>query len=1135
MKKKICVRDFSPPPGGGKGRSRLGVALVMTLAAVVLLTVLLLAFFSRAMLNRQISISGTNLVKTDVLAREAFNRVIGEVRQEICDTTHSTTTVFSTVLTNGATINTTIYNPLASTNALPIRDPAMASEANLLRISSKTPPAGSSALASSAVLSSEPSANNRFISDSRWNGIALRTNAVSAATTPCWILMTRTGPKSSVSLTDAGNPGSGDYVIGRYAYAIYDEGSLLDINVAGYPDSASPGAGKGQQKGPASFADLAAAGLTGTTGMTNPWANWRHPFAPNQAAYVTNVLDAATNGFTKVSATNNTFLSRRDAIAFAKANGLTNALPYLGTSLFEKNSPVIPAGTDPSLNPDFTKLISPLTGNPLQRFALSRFKLLEQDPSKLSAQDKASILKYFGLSPLAGASATYRAWQYRASTIGTPAAAIASGRDPDLFELVKGAIANGSLGAFCINNGMFYDSGGAVYSPETNVHQQVARIIANMIDQYDADNYPTTIVLGANPVANTVHGIEHLPYFSEIFIKIYYPSKDLSNNADAEGHMYFELWDPHQGAASTAPPCPGLTGPAVPAVRVMPTAKSRFFLDYLRAYNRTSNSTVDSASHYYAPNEYFLSVDPSNANGMNIGNLSKYCFDPVVNPLSSPLIAYTEDTGDQTRRIGSALTFGLSNTEVKFNSLSFSPYLRSSSNPVSHPQPSTPVVGGSFYNSTRSTTPPYYFLYLETGTPDGYSKGDLLDPPDHMPYWSNSIKFCMNTATFLLQYNDDPSGGMAGTWRTYSTFAGHENDDGVTGVNNAGAWLRDIIYADEKQSIHRGMVGSHYNPRIDLPNGSFPKPDPRTFRFRTGACTAWADTDAYKVTSAARVNAAMVFGADPGQVVDGSVPLGLGGWPNSNCGMLYKNSGTTFKLPDPDGTARVADGYLGSAPNPADPDLNNPMATGVTTARPVILNRPFRSVGELGYVFRDVPWKSLNLFSSDSGDAALMELFCMEEGDVVAGKTNPNTPHREVLQALVQGALRSDSDTASGVTSANATQVTGDLVAFTATMPLRGRHELVTKFAAYSGNATASAYPPIKTEREATVRALASATQTRTWNLLIDLVAQSGRYPANPAGLDKFTVEGEKHCWMHVAIDRYTGEILRTQLEVADE
>ena len=30
------------------------------------------------------------------------------------------------------------------------------------------------------------------------------------------------------------------YAVGRYAYAVYDEGGLLDINVAGYPTSTGP-------------------------------------------------------------------------------------------------------------------------------------------------------------------------------------------------------------------------------------------------------------------------------------------------------------------------------------------------------------------------------------------------------------------------------------------------------------------------------------------------------------------------------------------------------------------------------------------------------------------------------------------------------------------------------------------------------------------------------------------------------------------------------------------------------------------------------------------------------------------------------------------------------------------------------
>ena len=44
--------------------------------------------------------------------------------------------------------------------------------------------------------------------------------------TPDWVFLTSAGATPSPPPAD---------VIGRYAYAIYDEGGLLDLNVAGYP------------------------------------------------------------------------------------------------------------------------------------------------------------------------------------------------------------------------------------------------------------------------------------------------------------------------------------------------------------------------------------------------------------------------------------------------------------------------------------------------------------------------------------------------------------------------------------------------------------------------------------------------------------------------------------------------------------------------------------------------------------------------------------------------------------------------------------------------------------------------------------------------------------------------------------
>ena len=52
------------------------------------------------------------------------------------------------------------------------------------------------------------------------------------------------------------------------------------------------------------------------------------------------------------------------------------------------------------------------------------------------------------------------------------------------------------------------------------------------------------------------------------------------------------------------------------------------------------------------------------------------------------------------------------------------------------------------------------------------------------------------------------------------------------------------------------------------------------------------------------------------------------------------------------------------------------------------------------------------------------------------------------------------------------------------------------------------------------MRALAELGQTRTWNLLIDVIAQIGHYGPNAQGLTDFIPEGEKRYWLHVALGR---------------
>jgi hypothetical protein len=68
-------------------------------------------------------------------------------------------------------------------------------------------------------------------------------------------------------------------------------------------------------------------------------------------------------------------------------------------------------------------------------------------------------------------------------------------------------------------------------------------------------------------------------------------------------------------------------------------------------------------------------------------------------------------------------------------------------------------------------------------------------------------------------------------------------------------------------------------------------------------------------------------------------------------------------------------------------------------------------------------------------------------------------------------------------------------------------------------------------------RALAEVGQARTWNLMIDVIAQTGRYKPNAQSLaaSDFIVEGEQRYWLHIALGRDLAngnvDVLGTQLE----
>lgn len=207
---------------------------------------------------------------------------------------------------------------------------------------------------------------------------------------------------------------------------------------------------------------------------------------------------------------------------------------------------------------------------------------------------------------------------------------------------------------------------------------------------------------------------------------------------------------------------------------------------------------------------------------------------------------------------------------------------------------------------------------------------------------------------------------------------------------------------------------------------------------------------------------------------------------------------------------------------------------------PVVLKRPFRNVGELGYAYRNAA-TTLDFHSVGSPDAPLLDLFTYNTAAVRAGVVNLNSQNAAVLAALIQGAISDETTTAfvgktdpasnKSKTAYNAaTAIITDLTNGTAASPAIGRQD-VSRLVGATGTAIGST----EEAKETVARALAEVSQTRTWGLMIDVIAQSGRYPRSAANLGQFVVEGEKRYWLHVAIDRFTGQVTDQQLEAVYE
>jgi hypothetical protein len=391
--------------------------------------------------------------------------------------------------------------------------------------------------------------------------------------------------------------------------------------------------------------------------------------------------------------------------------------------------------------------------------------------------------------------------------------------------------------------------------------------------------------------------------------------------------------------------------------------------------------------------------------------------------------------------------------------------------------------------------------------------------------------------TFYLQYKDGTSWVSYSDWQNV-TISGMWDGGGNRGPGDPTSPILYLQAADPRSSRF-GLFLNYTHERTADPRWSDPS--------WTGG-PDYQDSIGMTMRPDSTQTMDTVFAGLPyGVGLQAQLPLGPGwgpsslannpdGTPSYRFGYLAENKDT---LPtwykDNDGILRNGDAAYASGVWGQPLEQVSPAAGQVS--RPLILDRPFRSVAEMGYAFRDLPFKSLDFFTANSADAALLDVFCLNEtpaSGVVAGVINPNTPHQPVLKAVLANALKNELDASSTIAVSEAEKVATKIKTATATTPLINRSDLATKIipALVSGDfANNPADAAIKARRESVVRALADVSNTRTWNLLIDVVAQTGSYPASSTESSQFSVTGESHYWLHVAIDSFTAQIVDQYLE----
>ena len=1123
------------------GRGTSGSALLIVLAFLVLLSGVILAYFSRTLDQRRVSAMSATNTRATLLGESAIQLIIGDLLTEIEAGSDP-----DTLAAGNRTILSRVMQPTMVSTAAPVRSVApsivpqrAASDAvNIVKKSRAgipfyTPEGWYAAIPgpkpnpipgptrASAVSTLSPSLNGRFVSAEDWKKPRLLTTAEETSfTPPDWIYLDRDGKNptdfSSSALDKLKDqaPANRDFAMGRFAYVIYDVGGLIDINIVGN----SLGAVENARRGRLHQISLE----NGIAGIPIPkfqeFLTWRAASSKSNASSAAgdNGLFDPHRTFLEVPQGDQAFLNRQDLIKFTARTGTqipAAALPYLTTFSRELTAPAFRPDplrsklpTSPNadaMNPAILSVrftsnttlsrggenpVTVLAGTPVmpRKFPLPKIDLLaEANPNP------AMLSYYFGLIKRADGVFEYTAASADKRILKLSEVA-KLGREPNFFEVLQATILTGSLGKFGEDTyGYEATMPGGDPGPDKLQNLQILRIGANIIDQWDANNIPTRLEypVGSGSDNLRIFGIENLPYISQVSVAAYRPSTAPNT---FQVWAVFDVWNPHQNSGT--PPAD------IQEFRIVPVAGSgKVDLYYI------ASSTASVGKWKSLP-----------------------ALDVVALNTSRPALVFPA-TGNYTSptKIGTSPESG---------------------------------VPGILLNEGTVNTPALMGL-------SGYG----VKAHNYMRIWPSLID----------PYVIDLQAKIDGNWVTCQSLEDwfRQSDGPWNPADSTPAMMLENTWHEEPV---RNELKGFYTWMAKGGSCGMIRTDPRTFRFGSSGVNAFqhhpTDAGLNDFTGCSvRESRAPVPVVSINQIKDadalkknwlvgkGNYKTGLGNttWSGFDYFLVSQifvpsnpikplsfsfglasnhpdllNKDHPLRYSDSDGVVRPADAYLGCFPLARPDSTYNSLAD-----RPLVLNRPFRSVAEMGYVFRDMPWKTVDFFSRRSGDLSLLSAFSLEDAEedpaLVAGRVSLNTPHSGILSLLLEGSARqlpgmNPSLNSSALSSSEAALISSAMVTESRSRPFLNAGDIVSRV--LDPPTGASPLTDIqKTRREAAIRALASVGDTRTWNLLIDVIAQTGRFTkASLAGAD-FMVQGECHYWVHVAIDRLSGKVVDVKWEAVHD